>query len=81
MSSFGSSLNTGQVDQNYQAFVKQIPQLMKTNANQFALMTNAQIVRFFQSESDAVMEGLSKYGAGNFSVQEVTDKPQTIGVM
>lgn len=80
MSNSGS-LNTGQVDQNYQAFVKQLPQLMKTNAGQFALMNNSQIVRFFQSESDAVIEGLSKYGTGNFSVQEVTDKSQTMGAM
>lgn len=69
------SLNTSQVDQNYQAFVKQLPELMKTNPGQFALMNNAQIVRFFQSASDAVQEGFAKYGTGNFSVQEVTDKP------
>ncbi|HTQ13389.1 MAG TPA: hypothetical protein VMH86_05885 [Rhizomicrobium sp.] len=72
MSGSGSS---SQVTQNYQAFVQQLPELLKTNPGQYALMNNGQIVRFFQSMSDAVQEGFAKYGAGNFSVQQVTDAP------
>ncbi|MGH6872629.1 MAG: hypothetical protein ACREHE_14100 [Rhizomicrobium sp.] len=70
-----SGTGTSQVEQNYQAFQKLLPQLMKTNPGQYALLNNGQVIRFFQSASDAVQEGFTKYGPGNFSVQEVTDQP------
>ena len=68
-----------QVDQNYDAFVRLLASLLPDHRNQFALMRDAQIVRFFDKPGDANREGLSLYSDEIFSIQEVTDEPIDLG--
>lgn len=65
-----------QVDDNYQAFKKLLPGLLPIRRNQFALMHDQKIITFFDTFRDAVTAGNLHYGPRNFSVQEVTDKPE-----
>ena len=68
-----------QLDLNYQAFQKLLPELLQTHAGKFALMNDGRIVDYFDSFSDAARIGNAKFGEGNFSVQEVTSKGINLG--
>lgn len=83
---FGSSLVAlraenmpSQADINFEAFQKQLPELMKEHAGQFAVMRDAKVVEFFDSLSDAVKFGHAQFGDANFSVQEVTSQNINLG--
>ncbi|HEX3484267.1 MAG TPA: hypothetical protein VHT51_04355 [Micropepsaceae bacterium] len=68
-----------EVDRNYEAFRKMLPDLLKSNPGQFALMNNGQVVDFFTSLGDAVRFGKEKFGDHKFSVQEVTSQSVNLG--
>jgi hypothetical protein len=68
-----------QVDKNYQAFQKLLPELLQTHAGKFTVMHEGTPVEFFDSFADAVRFGNAKFGAGKFSVQEVTSKNVNLG--
>ncbi len=71
--------NPTQVEQNFEAFKKRLPELLKTHAGKFAVMHDAEIVKFFDTLSDAVRYGAATYGEGKFSVQEVTSRNINLG--
>ena len=64
-----------QVKENYEAFVKQLPSLLRSHSGKFALMHDAEIIHCFDTAGDAYWVGLEFYGEGNFSIQEVTGTP------
>ncbi len=66
-----------QVEQNFKAFQELLPDLIDTKAGKYALMTDGKIVDFFDSFADSVRFGTMKYGASNFSVQQVTEQKST----
>lgn len=68
-----------EVDANYKAFQKLLPDLMTTNAGQFVLMHNREIIDQFDSIGDAVKFGNEKYPDGLFSVQEITTTVSDLG--
>lgn len=68
-----------EVDRNYDAFRKMLPDLLKSNPGQFALMRNGEVVEFFSTLGDAVRFGKEKFGDHNFSVQEVTSQNINLG--
>lgn len=68
-----------EVQRNYEAFAKQLPDLLSTHRGKFALMHDAKIVEFFDTAGDAYKVGIKNHGAGNFSIQEVTDSPVDLG--
>jgi len=68
-----------EVDQNYGAFKLMLPDLLKTDANRYALMHDQQIVACFDTSRDA-MEAVRKLlQAKYFSVQLVTNEPVDLG--
>lgn len=67
------------VDRNYEAFNKQLPELLKTRQGQFALLRNEQIEGFFPSAGEAAQHGERTFDDGLFSVQEVTDEAVDLG--
>jgi hypothetical protein len=69
-----------QIEQNYEAFSKQLPVLILTNRGQFALMRDGDIVEFFDTARDAYVTGQRLFKQDHlFSVQEVSDLPADLG--
>jgi hypothetical protein len=68
-----------QVDKNYEAFTKQLPELLASHAGQFALMRDGEIIGFFDTARDAYLAGQKLYDDGLFSVQEIIKTPVELG--
>jgi hypothetical protein len=68
-----------EVDQNFDAFTKLLPELLKSHAGKYALMHSGKVVDFFDTVSDLVRYGHSKYGDMNFSIQQVTSQHINLG--
>jgi hypothetical protein len=68
-----------QVDRNFEAFKKLLPKLLRTHAGKFALMHDGDVVDLFETLGEAASLGFSKFGEGQFSVQEVTSKNINLG--
>lgn len=69
-----------QLEQNYQAFAQQLPQLARSHQGQFALMRDGQIIEFFDTVRDAYLTGQRLFEKDHlFSVQEVTLVPVELG--
>ena len=67
------------VDKNYNAFITQLPELLKTHPGQFALLRHTEIVEFFDSAREAGLHGERTFDDGLFSVQEVTEETVDLG--
>ncbi|HXQ53772.1 MAG TPA: hypothetical protein VN802_21950 [Stellaceae bacterium] len=75
-----SDPKTSEVERNYAAFVKRLPELLTTHQGKFAVMHGGEIVAFLDTLSDAVRYGREKFGEpGKFSVQEVTSRNVNLG--
>ncbi len=70
--------NKSQVDINFEAFQKELPNIIGSYAGKIAVMKDGKIVEFFDSVNDAVRFGHAKFG-GEFSIQEVTNKNINLG--
>ena len=70
-----------EVERNYRAFRKRLPDILREHRNKFALMRDAEIVDFFDTGRDAFVAGSNMYSDGRFSIQEVTDQPVDLGYL
>lgn len=68
-----------EVDQNYDAFQRQLATFLPRHRNEFALMRAREVVSFFASPGEAYRSGLTRFGDVPFSIQEVTDEPIDLG--
>ena len=68
-----------EVDQNYEIFKAKLPDLMKSDANRFALMHNGEVVACFDTNRDASEAGKRLLAGKRFSVQEITDRAVDLG--
>jgi hypothetical protein len=68
-----------EVDKNFEAFKKLLPELIKTHPGKYAVMHEGKTVEFFDTLSDAVRFGHAKFGDHNFSVQEITSQGVNLG--
>lgn len=67
------------VNANCEAFIRKLPELLRTHPGQFALMRNKEIAGFFPSARTASQHGERTFDDGLFSVQEVTDEVVDLG--
>lgn len=67
------------VDENFEYFKSRLPELKTAHSNEFTLLHEQTIVDFFESENDAIKEGMKNYGEGKFSVQKVADDHIDLG--
>lgn len=74
-----SDLKREQLEQNYAAFMKELPQIVQAHSGKFALMHDGKIVQYFDTARDAFLAGQAIYPDGLFSVQHVTEKPIDLG--
>ncbi len=68
-----------EVDQNYAAFRAKLPELMKTDANRFALMRGGEVIACFDTGRDAIQAGRKMFKDSRFSVQEITNRSADLG--
>jgi hypothetical protein len=67
------------VDRNFEALQKQLPALLQTHRNKYALLRDETIVEFFDSLRDALIYARDKFPDKAYSVQKITDTPEDLG--
>ncbi len=68
-----------EVRKNYEAFMRQLPELLAPHRGKFALMHGGAIVEYFDTPGDAHRAGQKLFTDGLFSIQEVTDSSVDLG--
>ena len=68
-----------EVDRNYEAFMKELPSLIKSHGGQFALMKDQKILNFFTTAEDARAAAVAFIPDKVFSIQQVTNTPIDLG--
>ncbi len=67
-----------EVDKNFEAFQKRLPEFMASHAGKFAVMHNGEVAEFFDTVGDAVKYGRNVFG-DSFTIQEVTSRSVNLG--
>lgn len=70
-----------EIEQNYQFFQSMVSSLMQEHAGKFALLHSCELVDVFPRPMDAMTEGYRRFTDGQFSVQQVTDRPVDLGFL
>ena len=68
-----------EVDKNFEFFKSKLQKLKIDHANKFALIHHQEIIAYYNDEMDAIDTGIREYDYGNFSVQQVAEKPIDLG--
>jgi hypothetical protein len=68
-----------QVDKNFEAFKKLLPELLKTHRGKYALLRNGALIQVFDSPRDARLYAEAQFKDGLWSLQEVTDRVVDLG--
>ena len=68
-----------EVRNNYIIFAKELPHLLEQHRGEFLLLHQKEFIAYFQTLEQAFEAGMEKYGKGNFSIQEVTDRIELFG--
>lgn len=74
-----SAIPQGETERNYAAFMSKLPDLLESHRGEYALLHVQQVVGYYNSAAEAVMAGLTRYGAGAYSVQEVSGEVENLG--
>jgi Family of unknown function (DUF5678) len=61
-----------QVDNNYQAFLSMLPNIIAQHRNKYALMRDGQVIGYYSTLEDAYMTANKFYPNEPYSVQKVT---------
>lgn len=68
-----------EIDQNFEAFEKLVPELIKNHRGQFVVMRKEKPIEFFDTIRDAMIFADTKFDDGLFSIQEINQKPIDLG--
>ena len=68
-----------EVRQNFDAFQKLLPEILKEKRGKIALMRDKQIVDYFNTRLQARAAAEARYPDGIWSIQEVTDEIAYLG--
>jgi hypothetical protein len=68
-----------QVEKNYATFKARLRDLLDNHAGKQALLHDGDLIEIFDTLSDAVKFGNVRFGAGNYSIQEITNRPAELG--
>ena len=74
-----AQLQKKQVDENYDAFVRMLGNIIDDHRDQLALMRDGEVVGYFDRPGDANRAGVEMFPDQIFSIQEVTDEPIDLG--
>ena len=68
-----------EVEKNYAAFKAHLRELLDTHPGKQALLHDGEIIEILDTLSDAIKFGNLKFGVGNYTVQEITNRPAELG--
>ena len=68
-----------EVDRNYEAFKKELPNLLKSDPGRTALMRGGVVVMCFDTERDAIEAGRTMFEDRRFSIQKIRSRPIDLG--
>lgn len=68
-----------EIQKNYEAFKKMLPELIKEHWNKHALMRGGALIAVYSTAHDAAETGRNFYDDELFSIQEITDVPADLG--
>ena len=68
-----------EVDRNYEAFKKMMPDLLKSDPGRVALMRGGEVVMCFDTERDAIEAGRRFFEDRRFSIQKIRSRPVDLG--
>ena len=68
-----------EIDANFDAFQENLPELMISELDRWALMKGRECIAFFDTLRDALAAGNARFEDGLFSVQEVTTREIDLG--
>lgn len=68
-----------EVDENFEAFVKELPSLLLTRRGQFAVLRDRKITGFYDTIRDAQTAASQLYPDELFSIQQVTTAVGDLG--
>jgi len=68
-----------EIQKNYEAFKRMLPELIKEHRNKYALMRGEELIAVYSTAQDAAETGKNFYEDGLFSIQEITDVPADLG--
>lgn len=68
-----------EVDRNYEAFKKELPNLLKSDPGRTALMRDGVVVMCFDTERDAIEAGRKMFEDRHFSIQKIRSRPIDLG--
>lgn len=68
------------VKENYKAFEKELPKLLKRHRDKYALMRNKKVVKIYPTMFAAWEAGQNLYKDEMYSIQEITDVPLDLGI-
>jgi hypothetical protein len=77
--SSSSDSKRAQIDKNYAAFKANLRELLEAHPGKQVLLHDGEIIEIFDTLSDAIKFGNAKFGIGNYTVQEVTNRPAELG--
>ena len=69
-----------EVDRNYEAFKKMLPDLLESNPGRTALMRHGKVIACFDTDRDAIEAGRIFYEDRRFSIQEITRRRIDLGI-
>ena len=68
-----------EVDRNYEAFKKVLPELLESDPGRTALMRDGKVIACFDTDRDAIEAGRTFFEDRRFSIQEVTRRGIDLG--
>ena len=68
-----------EIQQNFEAFQKILPDLIKKHIDEYVLMRHKKVIAIYSTAFDAVQTGEHFYEDGIFSVQKIISQPIDLG--
>jgi len=68
-----------EVDKNYEAFSKLLPDVLQTHRGKFALLRKEKLIHIFDSAGDAKIFAEAQFPDGLFSIQQITNRVVELG--
>ena len=71
-----------QVKANYDSYVAHYQAKLEAEAKgKIALMHDGDLIQVSETHAEAYWHGVDNYGLGNFSIQEIGERPAELGIL